>query len=127
MMEYAEEVVNIANGFQGFAHPLDIVYQISAEYHHLGKSLPSRHGVEEAMPELAQLVAASPFDAAIHDVYGRANNVNSYNALSKEYMNHDLSEYLDDNFKGEYLDQYTLRDPVESNAVVSSRRSEWTL
>ena len=26
-------------------------------------------------------------------------------------MSHDLTEYLDDQFKGEYLDQYTLRDP----------------
>ncbi len=113
MMEYAEEVVNIANAYQEYAHPLDIVFQISAEYHHLGKSLSLRHGIEEPMPELAQLVAASPFDSAIHDVYGRANDVNSYNALSEEFMNYDLSEYLDDNFKGEYLDKYTLRKPTE--------------
>src|SRR5690606_18986927 len=27
------------------------------------------------------------------------------------FMNFDLSEYLDERFKGEYLDQYTLREP----------------
>jgi L-alanine-DL-glutamate epimerase-like enolase superfamily enzyme len=63
------------------------------------------------MPELAQLVAASPFDAALHDAYGRVLRANSYNVLSKEHMHHDLSEYLDENFAGEYLDQYTLREP----------------
>ncbi len=33
--------------------------------------------------------------------------------LSAEFMNHDLSEYLDEQFAGEYLDQYTLREPKE--------------
>ena len=65
------------------------------------------------MPELAQLVAASPFDAALHDAYGRLHNVNSFDALSSKYMNHDLSTYLDKEFKGEYLDKYTLRQPQQ--------------
>lgn len=63
------------------------------------------------MPELAQLVAASPLDAALHDAYGRVHNLSSFDTLSKEFVNHDLSEYLDENFQGEYLDQYTLREP----------------
>ncbi len=29
-------------------------------------------------------------------------------------MNNDLSEYLDEQFEGEYLDQYTLRQPKAS-------------
>ena len=65
----------------------------------------------ESMPRLAQLVATSPLDAAVHDVYGRILNQNSYNVLSGEYMNHDLSHYLGDSFRGEYLDRYTTRQP----------------
>src|SRR6185369_2712217 len=65
----------------------------------------------EPIPELAQLVAASPLDAALHDAYGRVHALNSYNALSSQFVNHDLSEYLDASFKGEYLDKYTLREP----------------
>ncbi|MEZ6067078.1 MAG: enolase C-terminal domain-like protein [Planctomycetaceae bacterium] len=33
------------------------------------------------------------------------------NALSKEFVHNDLSYYLDNQFKGEYLDRYTLREP----------------
>ncbi len=62
------------------------------------------------MPDLARLVAASPLDAAVHDAYGKANSINSYDALSSKFMNDDLSEYLDADFKGEYLDKYTLRE-----------------
>ncbi len=113
MKQFAERVVELGDLYPDYGHPLDIVYQISAEYHHLGKALPKRLGLGESMPELAQLVAASPFDAAVHDAYGRANVVNSYNALSKEFVNHDLAEYLDESFAGEYLDQYTLREPQD--------------
>ena len=39
--------------------------------------------------------------------------VNSYNALGAEFINHDLSHYLNDDFRGEYLDQYTSRKPKD--------------
>ncbi len=113
MKEFAQRVVDLANAYPEYGHPVDIVYQISAEYYHLGKTVPQKMGIGEPMTELAQLVAASPFDAALHDAYGRVNEVNSYNALSSEFMNHDLSEYLDDQFENEYLDQYTLRTPKD--------------
>ncbi len=111
MCLFAEEAVSLVNDFPESDHAVDIVYHISAEYTHLGKSIAHRLGLPEAVPPLAQLVAASPVDAALHDAYGRVNRVNSYNALSAEYMNCDLSHYLDDQFEGEYLDQYTLREP----------------
>ncbi len=33
-----------------------------------------------------------PADAAVHDAYGKANSINSYDALSSKFMNDDLSE-----------------------------------
>ncbi len=66
------------------------------------------------MPRLAQLVAASPLEAAIHDAYGKTLGENSYNLLSADFVNADLSEYLTDEFAGEYLDRYTLRAPKPS-------------
>ncbi|MCH8807123.1 MAG: hypothetical protein IH986_13690, partial [Planctomycetes bacterium] len=60
---------------------------------------------------LAQLVSASPLEAAIHDAYGKALNENSYNLLGADFINRDLSEYLTDEFAGEYLDAYTSRQP----------------
>jgi L-alanine-DL-glutamate epimerase-like enolase superfamily enzyme len=113
MCDFAERVIKIANALPEYGHALDLVFHISAEYYHLGKAVAEQKGLPEPIPPLAQLVAASPFDAAIHDAYGRAHDVNSYNALSQEFMNHDLAHYLDEQFEGEYLDQYTLREPKE--------------
>lgn len=113
MKKFAGEVVELAGKYPDYGHPLEIVYQLSGEYYHLGKTLPGRLGIKEPMPELAQLVAASPLDAALHDAYGRVHEQNSYDVLGEEYVHHDLSEYLDDQFAGEYLDQYTQREPKD--------------
>ncbi len=76
--------------------------------------LAPRHG--PILTRLTQVRASAAADgadrdAAIHDGFGRVNHVNSYNALSKQFIHEDLSSYLDEQFKGEYLDQYTLREP----------------
>jgi L-alanine-DL-glutamate epimerase-like enolase superfamily enzyme len=113
MKQFAKETTEMVADYQDFDHPLDIMYRVSAEYAHLGKLISKRLNLPEVMPALAELVAASPLDAAVHDAYGRVHGINSYNALSKEFVNFDLSEYLDKQFAGEYLDQYTLRKPKE--------------
>lgn len=111
MQKFAEEIVELGNACPEYGHPVDMIYQLSGEYAHLGKTLPPKLGLDEEMPELAQLVAASPFDAALHDAYGRANDASSYDLLGPDHMSYDLSDYLDESFKGEYLDRYTLREP----------------
>lgn len=111
MKKFAEELVEMVSDFPDYDHPIDIMMMCSAEYAHLAKQLQQKLKLPEPMPELAQLVAASALDAAVHDAYGRVHAQNSYNTLSSQYVNHDMSEYLDASFKGEYLDKYTLREP----------------
>jgi L-alanine-DL-glutamate epimerase-like enolase superfamily enzyme len=113
MLEFSRQVVELAIDYPDYAHPLDITGQFMGEYSHLAKQVQQKRKLAEPMPYLAQLVAASPLDAALHDAYGRVLAKNSYDCLSAEYVNHDLSEYLDASFKGEYLDQYTLREPKD--------------
>ena len=114
MMAYAEEVVELFNTYPGYGHPLEIEFEVSSEYDHQAHRVPESLGIKESIPPLAQLVAASPVDAALHDAYGRMLRMNSFNTLSKEFCNTDLSEFLDNQFAGEYLDRYTLREPVPS-------------
>ena len=114
MAEFAVRVVSLVESYPEFGHPMDIMFGLAAEYHHLGRAVAQKQGLDEAIPELAQLVAASPTDAAVHDAFGRINGVNAFNTLSAEFMVNDLSEYLDEQFAGEYLDAYTLRDPKPS-------------
>lgn len=112
MKQYASKVGELFATYPEFGHPMEISYAVSAEFHHQATRVSDAAGVPEPLPELAQLVASSPVDAALHDAYGRIHGKNSFDLLSKEFCNADLSEFLDEQFQGEYADQYTLRKPT---------------
>lgn len=114
MKQFATDVAELAGDYPDYAHPIDIFEQFAGEFDHLGKQVQQKQKLPEPLPILAQLVAASPLDAALHDAYGRVHGKNSFDTLSSEFMNHDLSNYLDKSFQGEYLDKYTLRQPKPS-------------
>ncbi|MDR2346981.1 MAG: hypothetical protein LBE18_13050 [Planctomycetaceae bacterium] len=115
MIDFGKEVVASANDFKQWGHPLELAYDYAKSYNKIAENVVSKSKLQltEPIPKLAQLVAASPFEAALFDAYGRLLNLNSYNTLSAEFCNRDLSYYLGDDFKGEYLDQYTLREPKD--------------
>jgi L-alanine-DL-glutamate epimerase-like enolase superfamily enzyme len=114
MIDLGHRLVREANAYQGVAHPLEITHELSGAYPSAADEVTTSAGLAEGMPRLAQLVAASPLEAAIHDAYGKTLGENSYNLLSAEFVNSDLSAYLTDEFAGEYLDRYTLRTPKPS-------------
>ena len=114
MTELGQRLVRAANQHQGIGHPLEITHELSERYQPEADEVTAAAGLAEPMPRLAQLVAASPLEAAIHDAYGKTLGENSYNLLGEEFVNSDLSAYLTDEFAGEYLDQYTLRTPKPS-------------
>jgi L-alanine-DL-glutamate epimerase-like enolase superfamily enzyme len=114
MVDLGQRLAAAANNYQGTGHPLEITHDLARDYAPTADEVTAAAGLAEAMPRLAQLVSASPLEAAIHDAYGKTLGVNSYNLLGSEYVNHDLGAYLGDDFSGEYLDRYTLRTPKPS-------------
>jgi L-alanine-DL-glutamate epimerase-like enolase superfamily enzyme len=112
MMAYAKTVAELFDAYPGYGHPLEIELEVSTEYDHQARRLAETRGLSDQIPELAQMVCASPIDAAVHDAFGRMLKLNSFNTLSKEFCRTDLGEFLDEQFAGEYLDRYTLREPT---------------
>jgi L-alanine-DL-glutamate epimerase-like enolase superfamily enzyme len=111
MAALGQRLGKLADGYRQAGHPLEITHALAANYQGLADAVTSEAGLAEAMPRLAQLVVASPLEAAIHDAYGRALEANAYNLLGPEFANQDLAYYLTPEFAGEYLDRYTLRQP----------------
>jgi L-alanine-DL-glutamate epimerase-like enolase superfamily enzyme len=70
--------------------------------------------LKEPIPKLCTLVVVSPFDAAIHDAYGKLHNRSTYQTYGPDLMQKDLSHYIGDEFKGEYLAKYVLPRPKPS-------------
>ena len=111
MLAFVESMTALVRNYRGSGHPLDITRDWAEQHESISAAIQKKLGLAEPMPKLAELVAASPFEAAIHDAYGKALGANSYNLLGEEYVYHDLAHYLTTEFAGEYLDRYTLRKP----------------
>ncbi len=111
MLALAELIVEKGRQLTGYGHPLELTHDLAREYATAAEEIRKRQNLAEPIPRLAQLVAASPVEAAFFDAHGKALGVNSYNLLGSEFVSSDLSAYLSAEFAGEYLDRYTLRQP----------------
>jgi L-alanine-DL-glutamate epimerase-like enolase superfamily enzyme len=66
----------------------------------------------EPIPRLCTLVTASPFDAALHDAFGKIHGLNCYRTYGPNFLRSDLGRFLGPEFAGEFLDRYVLPEPV---------------
>lgn len=111
MIRLGEALAAADYGGLGYGHPLELCHAIAPSYAQQADAITTAMRLAEPMPRLAQLVAASPLEAALFDAQGRALGKNAYNLLGPEFVSADLSAYLAREFRGEYLDRYTLREP----------------
>jgi L-alanine-DL-glutamate epimerase-like enolase superfamily enzyme len=94
-----------------YAHPVELAHRFEPEALHLAGGLSRTLSLADPMPRLATLVAASPFDAAMHDAYGRVHGRHVYECYGADWLEADLSVYLDAQFHGERLPSYTRTRP----------------
>ncbi len=106
MQNYVEKWCKRVESTNEFAHPIDLFWQLEPEMMPTAKSVCDAAGINEEMPRMAALVAASPVDAAIHDAFGNAAGIDVYQGYGPEQMGHDLSEWLGSEFKGKYISDY---------------------
>ncbi len=111
MKELAGLAIRSTRNCKLCAHPLDLSEVLETEFLLLAEGLSERMELSTSIPKLCTVVTTSSIDAAIHDGFGKANGINSYNGLDEDYVSSDLRHYLDSSFSGKYLDQYTTRHP----------------
>jgi L-alanine-DL-glutamate epimerase-like enolase superfamily enzyme len=120
MKNLAERMAKITGSYREYGHPVDIGVSLEPEYLKAATEVTAQLKLSEPIPKLCTLVTGSPFDAAVHDAYGKLHAVNCYHTYGPEFMGHDLSHYLGAEFKGEYLSQYVLKEPVPRVALYHS-------
>ncbi|HEY8506083.1 MAG TPA: enolase C-terminal domain-like protein [Gemmataceae bacterium] len=111
MKELAAAVADAFRQYPQFGHPIDIGHALEPTYFRLAGEVTRKLALAEPIPPLCALVCASPFDAAVHDAFGKAHGLNCYHTYGPEFVSHDLGHYLGPEFAGEQLDKYLLRDP----------------
>lgn len=111
MIELADRINGQATDLERFQHPMYLLFEFEKQYDKLAAELQSEKDLCESIPHLVSLVAASPLDAAIHDAFGKFHQLNSFQTLGKDFLPDDLSYFLDDDFKGDYLSDFVNPKP----------------
>ena len=96
MKELAGRLARITAACGETGHPLDLALVLEPEYLRAARDLK----LAEPMPKLATLVVASPFDAALHDAFGKVHRRNAYSTYGPDLMTHDLGRYLGPGVRG---------------------------
>jgi L-alanine-DL-glutamate epimerase-like enolase superfamily enzyme len=120
MKALAVRISKITGDYHEPGHPIDINCAIEPEYLKAAAEVSKQLKLAEPIPKLCTLVTASPFDAAIHDAYGKAFGVSCYRTYGAEFMPYDLSHYLGADYRGEYLSSYVLTKPTARMALYHS-------
>ena len=108
MKTLAGRIATITGAYRETGHPIDINVALEPEYLKAASEVSRALSLTEPIPKLCTLVTASPFDAAVHDAFGKLHGLNCYRTYGPEFMIHDLGRYLTPEFKGEYLSRYVL-------------------
>ena len=102
-------------------HPIDLFRVLEPAYLRAAAELSrAQADLPVAIPKLCTLVVGSPFDAAIHDAYGKAFGLSAYETYGPAFMSRDLSADLGPAFKGEYVDRYVPAAPRQATPVFHS-------
>jgi len=95
---------------RGYAHPVDLFHEMEDDLRAITAAASQRLNFAEPMPYLGALVCASPVDAAIHDAFGIANRIGTYDGYGPDFMAHDLSRYLGDGYSGRFIADFIRPD-----------------
>jgi L-alanine-DL-glutamate epimerase-like enolase superfamily enzyme len=111
MKALVERVRALSAACTEVGHPIDLTWILEPEYDKAAAEVSGSLALAEPIPRLCTLVAASAFDAALHDAFGKAHGLNCYHTYGPDFLSHDLGHYLGREFAGETLDRYVLREP----------------
>jgi L-alanine-DL-glutamate epimerase-like enolase superfamily enzyme len=111
MKVLASRIARITQDCSELGHPLDIAHVLEPEYLKVAAEVSAELELSEPIPKLCTLVVASPFDAALHDAFGKVHRRNVYDTYGPDLMTHDVSRYLGADFHGVRLDRMLLPAP----------------
>jgi L-alanine-DL-glutamate epimerase-like enolase superfamily enzyme len=111
MKALCERVARVTAQDKSFGHPIDLTHALEPMYHEAALEVERALGLADKIPMLCTLVVASPFDAALHDAFGKVHGLNCYRTYGQDLMSHDLGHYLGGEFAGETLDRYVRKVP----------------
>jgi L-alanine-DL-glutamate epimerase-like enolase superfamily enzyme len=112
MKALAEKIATLTRGCRAYGHPIDINCSLESSYLDAASDVTRDLHLAEPIPKLCTLVTASPFDAAVHDAFGKIHQRNVYQTYGPNLLPNDLSKYLGKNYAGHWLHKYLRLQPA---------------
>jgi L-alanine-DL-glutamate epimerase-like enolase superfamily enzyme len=112
MKRVVERVAKIYGQAKLSGHPIDLTWQLESSLFAAAEEESKQ--LAESIPRLATLVVASPFDAALHDAFGKVHRVSTYHTYGPDFLDNDLGRFFGPEFRGVTINQHLTRDPVAS-------------
>jgi hypothetical protein len=113
MKRLAGDVAWLYRGCGEVVHPIETTMTLEEEVFTAAGRIP----LAEPMPRLAALVVASPFDAALHDGFGKIHGLNCYRTYGPDFLPHDLGRWLGSDFAGLPLARFVRAEPQPTMPV----------
>lgn len=117
---HAAKIRAITAGHTELGHPVEINHVLEPAYLKAAGEVERERKLPIPIPKLCTLLAASPFDASIHDAYGRLLGRSAYETYGPDCLRHTLDRYLGAAFRGEHLQRYVQRKPTPKIALFHS-------
>jgi len=108
MKALAGRIARIAGDCREVGHPLDVAHALEPAFLAAAAEVSRERKLDQPIPKLCTQVVASPFDAALHDAFGKVHRRNVYATYGPDLLPRDLSAYLGPEFAGERLDRALL-------------------
>jgi L-alanine-DL-glutamate epimerase-like enolase superfamily enzyme len=111
MKALAEKINALTRSYREYGHPIDLNFALEPSYLNAAAEVTRDLHLAEPIPKLCTLVTASPFDAALHDAFGKIHGCNVYETYGPDLLPNDLSRYLGKAYAGRWLHQFLLKRP----------------
>ena len=112
MKRLAEKIDSLTGNYREYGHPIDLNFALEPAYLNAAAEVSRELHLAEPVPKLCTLVTASPFDAALHDAFGKIHGRNVYQTYGPDLLPNDLSRYLGKEYSGLWLHHYLLQHPT---------------
>ena len=120
MKALAEKINSLTGAYREYGHPIDLNLALEPAYLNAAAEVTRDLHLSEPIPKLCTLVTASPFDAALHDAFGKIHGRNVYETYGSDLLPNDLSKYLGREYAGRWLHEFLLIKPTPAMPLYHS-------
>ena len=120
MKALAGKISGLTRSYREYGHPIDLNFALEPYYISAAAEVTRDLHLAEPIPKLCTLVTASPFDAALHDAFGKIHGRNVYQTYGPDLLPNDLSKYLGKEYAGRWLHQFLLTRPMPAMPLYHS-------